>query len=203
MKQINDVLWQGDHNLKYYKVVINNGDACFLSCDRDECIKHCAKTIGRDFMFKKITKEEAEKLMAKKKYIVKFVDHDENELVDAACSEHAKILAQASRLSMGEMTVAVKSVEEIKPYVIKVDKYEITNTNGILSVTRNGEFWDRNLVGDGLVLALVHRIEELETALDEKNKGLENLLAEMKKDIRDLASSDAVTRLRELIGLKR
>ena len=81
---------------------------CFLNCDRDECIKHCARAIGPHSVFKKITKEEAEKLMAKKKFIVKFVDHDENVLVDAACSEHAKILAQARRLSMGEMTVAVK-----------------------------------------------------------------------------------------------
>jgi len=90
MKQINDVLWQSDDKLQYYKVVVCDRD-CFLNCDRDECIKHCARAIVPHSVFKKITKEEAEKLMAKKKFIVKFVDHDENVLVDAACSEHAKM----------------------------------------------------------------------------------------------------------------
>lgn len=46
--------------------------------------------------------------MNKRKYIVKFQAHDENELVEATCSEHAKILAQARRLSMGEMHLGIK-----------------------------------------------------------------------------------------------
>lgn len=202
MKQINDILWQSDDKSRYYRVVPAD-DNCFAICDRDECIEHCAKIIGKYSMFKKITKEEAEKRMGKKKFIVRFVNHDENELVEATCSAHAAILAQSRRIGMGENDVTVKSVEPINPYIVTVDKYTITNDNGILSVTRNGEFWDRSLAGDGLVLALVQRIEELETAADKKNKGLENLLAEMKKDIHDLASSDTVTRLRELMGLKR
>ena len=111
--------------------------------------------------------------MNKRKYIVKFQAHDENELVVATCSAHAAILAQSRRIEMGENDVTVKSVEPIKPYVIKVDKYEITNTNGILSVTRNGEFWDRNLVGDKFVLALVQRIEELETKTKEQKRDVE------------------------------
>ena len=143
MKQINDVLWQSDDKLQYYKVVVCDRD-CFLNCDLDECIKHCARAIGPHSVFKKITKEEAEKLMAKKKFIVKFVDHDENVLVDAMCSEHAKILAQAKRLSMGEMTVAVKSVEEIKPYVIMVDKYELHYLNGELTIKASGEDFNTN-----------------------------------------------------------
>lgn len=107
--------------------------------------------------------------MGKKKFIVRFVNHDENELVEATCSAHAAILAQSRRIEMGEDDVTVKSVEPINPYVVTVGKYTITNDNGVLSVTRNGDFWEISLVGDGLVLALVQRIEELEKAQNNKN----------------------------------
>ena len=138
--------------------------------------------------------------MNKRKYIVKFQAHDENELIEAMCSEHAKILAQAKRLSMGETTIAIKSVEEIKPYVIKVDKYEISQLAGEITIKSNGEYFNTNNGSEFIIMRLVQRIEELETAADKKNKGLENLLDEMKKNIHDLRSSDAVTRLRELIA---
>lgn len=106
----------------------------------------------------------------KRKFIVKFLSHDENELIEATCSAHAAILAQARRIEMGESDSRVKSVEPLNHYVIKVDKYEITNNNGILSVTRNGEQWNRSLVGDKFVLALVERIEELETKTKEQKR---------------------------------
>jgi len=108
--------------------------------------------------------------MNKRKYIVKFQAHDENELVEATCSAHAAILAQARRIEMGDSDTHVKSVEPLNQYVIKVDKYEIINTNGILSVIRNGEQWNRSLVGDKLVLALVERIKELETKTKEQKR---------------------------------
>lgn len=41
-------------------------------------------------------------------------------------------------------------------------KYETHNNNGRLTVLRNGQPWERNLIGDGYVLSLVQRIEELE-----------------------------------------
>jgi len=40
-------------------------------------------------------------------------------------------------------------------------KYTVLFDDGRLSATRNGEPW-RNLVGDGLVLSMAQRIEELE-----------------------------------------
>ncbi len=55
MKRINDILWQSNDKFQYYKVVPAD-DNCFAICDRDECIEHCAKIIGKHSMFKKITK---------------------------------------------------------------------------------------------------------------------------------------------------
>lgn len=50
-------------------------------------------------------------------------------------------------------------------YTINLEKYTISHENGNnLKATRNGEPW-RDLTGDGLILALVHRIEELEQEL--------------------------------------
>lgn len=46
--------------------------------------------------------------------------------------------------------------------VVKLGKYEIRHTNGTnLVAFRHGEPW-RNFSGDGLILALVQRIEQLE-----------------------------------------
>lgn len=41
-------------------------------------------------------------------------------------------------------------------------KYITTNNNGVLSVLRNKVDWNRNFLGDGYVLSLVQRIEDLE-----------------------------------------
>jgi len=41
-------------------------------------------------------------------------------------------------------------------------KYCTENNNGILTVYRNGKEWNRNLIGDGYVLSLIQRIEDLE-----------------------------------------
>jgi Lar family restriction alleviation protein len=41
-------------------------------------------------------------------------------------------------------------------------KYLTENNNGILTVLRHGKPWNRNFNGDGYVLSLVQRIEELE-----------------------------------------
>lgn len=203
MKKLTNNIWQSDSGEYFQEINTTYITACNRCVVRgtDDCIDDCLNVIGAGGYFEKITKEAAEKIMGKKKYIVKFAEHDENELVEAMCSDHARILAQAKRISMGETNVSIRSVEEIKPYVVKVDKYEITNNCGILSVTRNGEFWDRNLVGDKLVLALVQRIEKLETAKDNKNKSLENLLSEMKRDIKDFADVDIVSKLRELLSI--
>lgn len=48
-------------------------------------------------------------------------------------------------------------------------KYEVTNNNGILTVKRKGESWpaaDENLIGDGLSLAMMQKIEELSEKLE-------------------------------------
>lgn len=44
-------------------------------------------------------------------------------------------------------------------------KYTITNDNGRLTALRNGEPWDRDLVGDNLVYWMMVRIQELEAAV--------------------------------------
>lgn len=46
-------------------------------------------------------------------------------------------------------------------------KYTTTNNNGTLSVLRNNQYWNRNFIGDGYVLSLVQRIEDLERMLAE------------------------------------
>lgn len=183
MKKLINNIWQSDSGEYFQEINTTDITAC-IGCvvrDTDDCIDDCSNVIGAGGYFKKITKEEAEKLMSKKKFIVRFVNHDENELVEATCSAHAAILAQSRRIEMGENDVTVKSVEPINPYVVKVDKYTITNNNGILSVTKHGEFCDRSLAGNNLVLALVQRIEELEKAQNSKNTLIENLLNEMKR----------------------
>lgn len=46
-------------------------------------------------------------------------------------------------------------------------KYLVTHENGVLTARRNGEEWpagDRALSGDGLSLAMIQRIEDLEDA---------------------------------------
>ena len=49
-------------------------------------------------------------------------------------------------------------------------KYIILNDNGVLKAYRHGDYltpWrEADLVGDGLILALVQRVEELEDALE-------------------------------------
>jgi chromosome segregation ATPase len=57
---------------------------------------------------------------------------------------------------------------EPKPYTVRLadGKYEIENANGVLTFRRNGEPWpvaDDEFRGAGVVLALVQRVEELET----------------------------------------
>ena len=47
-------------------------------------------------------------------------------------------------------------------------KYQVYHENGILTATRYNEPWeagDKALIGDGLSLAMIQRIEELEDAL--------------------------------------
>ncbi len=46
------------------------------------------------------------------------------------------------------------------------DKYVIYYDNGIMRATRNGEEW-RDLTGDNLILALVHRCADLEQVIGE------------------------------------
>ena len=136
-----------------------------FGCDFDP--DECHTLLGRLGYFKLYNEENK---MTKRKFIVKFKTHDENELVEATCSAHAAILAQSRRIEMGEDDVTVKSVEPINSYVVTVDNYTITNNNGIISVTRNGEFWVRSPTGGGLVLALVQRIEELEIKTKEQKR---------------------------------
>ncbi len=47
-------------------------------------------------------------------------------------------------------------------------KYSVKNNNGVLEVYRHGERWpekEKQLIGDGFVLALVQEIEELKEKL--------------------------------------
>jgi len=44
-------------------------------------------------------------------------------------------------------------------------KYKTINDNGKLTIYRNDFLWNRNLNGDGYILSLVQRIEELEDFL--------------------------------------
>lgn len=101
----------------------------------------------------------------------------------------------------GHLDIQVRNVEELKPSTIKAGIYEITNDNGILSATRHGEAWDRDLKGDNLVLALVHRIEELE---NEKRHGLfilQESIATLAKDIESFSGSECLHNLREVFKL--
>lgn len=51
-------------------------------------------------------------------------------------------------------------------------KYKVTHDNGTdLKAYRYGEQW-RSLVGDGLILAMVQRIEQLETELKSYKSGI-------------------------------
>ncbi|KOS61521.1 hypothetical protein FJQ98_16180 [Lysinibacillus agricola] len=59
-------------------------------------------------------------------------------------------------------------------YKIKLEEYEFTNNNGVITVKRYGEHW-RNYIGDNAVLALLHKIEDLE----EGNKKLISSLEEI------------------------
>lgn len=45
-------------------------------------------------------------------------------------------------------------------------KYTVLNNNGVITALRYGKPWRDDLVGDGLVLALVQRIEELEEGVE-------------------------------------
>ena len=59
----------------------------------------------------------------------------------------------------------LKEQDKMKPYQIFTcdGKYKTINENGTLTVYRHGELWRKNdLIGDGYVLSLVQRIEELE-----------------------------------------
>jgi hypothetical protein len=55
-------------------------------------------------------------------------------------------------------------------------KYTILNDNGILTALRYGEPWRKeDLVGDGLMLALVQQIEMLECVIHERNLRVKEL----------------------------
>jgi hypothetical protein len=120
----------------------------------------------------------------KKKYIVKFSAHDENELIEATCSDHARILAQARRIEMGETNVCIRGVEEIKPFEITIEKYQITNNNGILTVLRNGESWNRDFIGDSFVLTLVHYIEAVQCKNKRIKSNIITLLCRLAEEIK-------------------
>lgn len=58
--------------------------------------------------------------------------------------------------------------------VIKLDKYEVRHTNGAnLVALRHGEPW-RNLAGDGLILAMAQRIEQLESLFTQPTPDMVN-----------------------------
>ncbi len=46
-------------------------------------------------------------------------------------------------------------------YKITLEEYEFTNNNGVITVKRHGEEW-KDYIGDNAVLALLHKIEDLE-----------------------------------------
>lgn len=203
MKRISNSVWKSNNGEFFQEINTTDITAC-LGCDvryTSNCIKHCVFIIGIGGYFKQITKEEAEKLMGKKKFIVKFVNHDENELVEAMCSAHAAILAQSRRIEMGEDDVTVKSVEPIIPYVITIDKYTVSVINGELTVKSHGEHVNMSANCGFVIMHLAKRIEELEKAQNTKNKLIENLLNEMKQDIKDLNDINILSKLKEMLGL--
>ena len=54
---------------------------------------------------------------------------------------------------------------KIESVTVGDGKYTVTNDNGRLTALRNGEPWDRDLVGDNLVYWMMVRIQELEAAV--------------------------------------
>lgn len=61
-------------------------------------------------------------------------------------------------------------------YKIKLEEYEFTNNNGVITVKRHGEEW-KDYIGDNAVLALLHKIEDLE----DENKTMKNELNNTKE----------------------
>lgn len=57
-------------------------------------------------------------------------------------------------------------------YKITLDEYEFTNNNAVITVKRHGEEW-KDYIGDNAVLALLHKIEDLEKAIIEAGCSLE------------------------------
>lgn len=49
-------------------------------------------------------------------------------------------------------------------YKIKLEEYEFTNNNGIITVKRHDKNW-KDYIGDNAVLSLLHKVEELEKEL--------------------------------------
>lgn len=56
-------------------------------------------------------------------------------------------------------------------YKIKLEEYEFINNNGVITVKRHENDW-KDYIGDNAVLALLHKVEDLE----EENNKLKNEL---------------------------
>lgn len=50
-------------------------------------------------------------------------------------------------------------------FISRLEEFTFMNNNGVVTVTKNGEPFN-NYTGDNAVLALIHRLEETEEALE-------------------------------------
>ena len=62
------------------------------------------------------------------------------------------------------VVVSAENVQENKMIKLYDGKYGVINNNGTLEIYRNGERWEakeKDYIGDGFVLSLVQKIEDL------------------------------------------
>jgi ribosomal protein S15P/S13E len=108
--------------------------------------------------------------MINKKFIVKFNNHDKDEVVFAFSKERAQIVAQARLITNGVMDISIKSIEEIEPYTITVEKFEISIIDNEMTIKRLGEHFNTNNGSERIIFELVNRIKKLETKTKEQKR---------------------------------
>jgi hypothetical protein len=108
--------------------------------------------------------------MTDRKFIVKFNTHDKDEVVFAFSKERAQIVAQSRLITNGVMDISVKSIEEIEPYTITVEKFEISIIDNEMTIKRLGEHFNTNNGSERIIFELVNRIKKLETKTKEQKR---------------------------------
>jgi hypothetical protein len=108
--------------------------------------------------------------MTDRKFIVKFNTHDKDEVVFAFSKERAQIVAQSRLITNGVMDISIKSIEEIEPYTITVEKFEISIIDNEMTIKRLGEHFNTNNGSERIIFELVNRIKKLETKTKEQKR---------------------------------